>query len=791
MADLVDPEAKRQLIMTILTSRSSRVAAGRWKWDMNRPRYIGEDFYAAGINPADYAMWGGEIAFQSKAATKEAVATCYRMLQEGYRWGGLYAGWHLWLGGEGGPRSRVANAPRAILVRQWDWTSGSGRKVTRTFGIFNDTQYSDPIVFTCALTIGGKEIYRKTSQHNVKPGTAEKFDEEVAMPQVSARQEGELLLILSVNGKEVFRDAETVSVLPPARAEAGVRVALYDPKGTTKTFFDRANIAQIQVDSLENLPQAKVLVVGPDALSEADSTSTALAGFASGGNAVIVLDQTNVLKYQALPAEMELADRTRRSEFGMPVPAADGKTAFLEDASHPVFKGLQDKDFFTWPGDHWVYRNAYVKPTRGGKSLLQVGSRLLNSALVEAPVGKGVMVLCQLNIGSKLNESAVAQELLVNLVAYGRNYRQEIANVVAVIGDEPLGKALDAIGVHYSKSIDVLAAISDPDKKVAVVPATPDNLKTFAANMDKLTAFWDRGGYIVLHGLTPEGLANYNRIVGFDHVIRKFKRERVTFPAVRNPLTSGLTTGDIVMLSGKKVFDWTADEYVASDIFTYVVDYDEIAPFATSTFFGWDNMTSGFVGSDGWPLIMDFEAPKDGSPYEFKIRLPHEETVTEYIHDQSINYNPTGNATLLFDGKDPMKFDLTPDGSAMSCPISPPRKAQEITVRLGGFEFAPGKAKNIGMDNIWIKVQRPASFMQTVKPMLNIGAMLQYVKGREGTGGVILCNLSFQENEAVPINKTKKRTILAAVLRNLKAPFAGRTVIAGVNVDYTPRPYSR
>jgi beta-galactosidase len=256
------------------------------------------------------------------------------------------------------------------------------------------------------------------------------------------------------------------------------------------------------------------------------------------------------------------------------------------------------------------------------------------------------------------------------------------------------------------------------------------------------------------------------------------------------------------MLSGQKIFGWTADEYVASDVFTYVVDYDEIAPFATSTFFGWDNMTNGFVGSDGWPLIMDFPAPKDGSPYEFKITLPHEETITEYIHDQSINYNPTGNVTLLFDGKDPMKFDLTPDGAAVSCPVNPPRKAKEITVRLGGCQFAPDKAKNIGMDNIWIKVQRPAQFLQTVKPMLNIGAMLQYVKGQrvEGVppsnrgqdardtsaGGVILCNLNFQENEAVPVNKTKKRTILATVLRNLKAPFAGRTVIAGANVDYTP-----
>lgn len=759
---------------------------GRWRWDMNRPRYIGEDFYATGINPADYAMWGGEIAFQGKAATKEAIATCYRMLQEGYRWAGLYAGWHFWLGGDGGPRSRTANAPRAVLVRQWNWTFGSREDVVRTFGIFNDTRYADPMAFTRVLTLDGKEVYRKTSNHSVRPGTAEKFDEAISMPETDSRLEGELLLTLSVDGKEVFRDTKVVSVLPPAEVTAGTEAAVYDPNEALKPFLDHLGIRTIAINSLENLPKVKVLLVGPDVLSETDSTSTVLAAFASRGNAVIVLDQSHPLKYQALPAEMEPAQRTRRGSFGLEVPAANGKTAFIEDISHPALRGLRDKDFFTWPGDHWVYRNAYVKPTRGGKSLIQVGPRLVNSALVEVPVGKGVMYLCQLEMGRKFDESAVAQALLANLVTCGTDYKQEIAHVSAVIADEQLGKAMDAIGVEYSKSFDLLAAIANTNTKIAIISATPANLKTLATHMDRLEAFWNRGGHVVLHGLTPEGLADYNRIVGFDHVIRKARRERITFPTVRNPLTSGLTTGDIVMLSGQRIFGWTADEYVASDVFTYVVDYDEIAPFSTSTFFGWDNMTNGFVGSDGWPLIMDFEAPTDGTPYTFTITLPHEETVTEYIHDQSVNYNPTGHVTLLFGGKNPVTFDLTSDGDTVNCPIDPPRKAKEMTVQLSGYEFVPDKAKNIGMDNIWIRVQRPAWFTQTVKPMLNVGAMLQYVKGEGRTGGVILCNLNFQENEAVPVNKRKKRTILAAVLRNLKAPFAGKTIIAGANLDYTP-----
>ena len=53
--------------------------------------------------------------------------------------------------------------------------------------------------------------------------------------------------------------------------------------------------------------------------------------------------------------------------------------------------------------------------------------------------------------------------------------------------------------------------------------------------------------------------------------------------------------------------------------------------------------------------------------------------------------------------------------------------------------------------------------------MLNIGGMMEYPHGQ---GGIVLCNLLFKETEEVPENAVKKRNILAALLRNLKAPFS-------------------
>ena len=58
--------------------------------------------------------------------------------------------------------------------------------------------------------------------------------------------------------------------------------------------------------------------------------------------------------------------------------------------------------------------------------------------------------------------------------------------------------------------------------------------------------------------------------------------------------------------------------------------------------------------------------------------------------------------------------------------------------------------------------------------MLNIGGLVEYPAGQ---GGILLCNLLFKETEEAPVNGVKKRTVLTTLLQNMKAPFAGKTVI--------------
>jgi len=785
-----------------------------WPITQVKPILFGEDFFAPGNEPADLATVGGEAAFVGKAESHPAVGEIARMLSEGYRWNDI--NFHFWMGGES---DLYYNSwqPLAVICRQSDSTFRAGQRVTRPLGIFNDTHTAQPITLTWTLALGGKKFASEHSLHTVAAGGSDKFSVVVPMPAVAARQDGTWTLALSVGGKPVFTDVKPISVLSPTfksaygkpprpnsgepegglgdiLSDSGSRevgrgglspvsysvnaapqsTAVFDPSGAVPAFLAGAHVPFTKIARLRDAPSAaRVLVIGPDALTLAQSTSSQLAAYAATGRTVIVLEQKNPLKFQALPGEM--APDTNA-----------GGIAFLEDATSPVLRGLESRDFFAWGLDGLVYRNAYAKPTAGGKSLIQCSDKLADTALAQMTVGKGNLLLSQLLVGRKLATNAVAQQLLLNMIAYGRDYKQVFHPVFAAAGDNaPLLKAMDATGLRYSQGGDPLSALNKPGG-IAVIDASPANLKALAGTPSKVNAFTRGGGWIVFNHLTPEGLADYNKIVGVGHLIRPFRQEKVTWPAARSPLTAGLATSNVVMGSGQQIFGWSAGQYPDTDAYGYVLDYDEVAPFGKSSFFAWDKITNNYTQADGfWPLIINFPGPALGKTTDIPISLPRPEKITQFTYVQDLNYNPTTKIALVFNGTDKIPLDVQPNGDPQTFVISPPRTAKDITLQIVDYTRRVDGNTNVGLDNIYLKAARPASFYQKVKPMLNIGALLEYPRG---AGGIVLCNVKYKDSESNPENAGKKQAILAAILRNLGAPFSGgKTIIAGANdLTYTP-----
>ena len=87
-----------------------------------------------------------------------------------------------------------------------------------------------------------------------------------------------------------------------------------------------------------------------------------------------------------------------------------------------MLQGLQDKDFFTWEPGEVVYKNAYAKPQRGARSIVQCDESLVSSALVTIPVNQGIVTLCQLLVSEKLADNPTAETLLLNLLDFSASY---------------------------------------------------------------------------------------------------------------------------------------------------------------------------------------------------------------------------------------------------------------------------------------------------------------------------------------------------------------------------------
>jgi beta-galactosidase len=274
--------------------------------------------------------------------------------------------------------------------------------------------------------------------------------------------------------------------------------------------------------------------------------------------------------------------------------------------------------------------------------------------------------------------------------------------------------------------------------------------------------------------------------------------ERVTLPAVRDPVMSGLTMRDVVMESGEKIMSHIGDKFLANDIFTCVVDFDDIAPFcdipgpehwnqagAKPGYDHWPrNMVNGFVTADSWKYVFSILIGK-GEPTKWTMKLPREEEILEFsIALNTIYHKVTKINLLLDDDPKPVTLVTRPINDRQDFPIAP-RKAKAITIELAEWEKS-GSQEVIGVDNLWIRAKRPADFAQKVRPLLNIGALVKYPMGK---GGVILNQLQIMPTETVPINAQKKQTIVSTILRNLGATFAGGRTLATGDLKLTPVPF--
>ena len=761
-------------------------------WPVNfdkKPIFFSETAFLPGRNAAQFAAFGGEGTFLGKAEAKPAAGLYASWIAEGYRWKGFAASNIYFDKAFTDGSFTYAWQPVAILRRQWNDTFAPGQVVPREFRVYNDLPDTRPITASWTLEVGGKTIATESKEFIVAPGTYETWNTRVTLPATATtRAEGRLILTATRAGQQVFTHDLPVTLLPepkPSPAALSGELVVWDPSGEALARLRASGYTKIrEVKTLAQIPdQFGLLVVGRNALTPADSTNRRWTALAVSGNKILFLEQTNPLHFQAIPADLETTNY-------------DGRMAFSQNLANPIFRGLAKDDLSFWGDDHVVYRHALRKPTHGATSLAQCDDELGYSALLEAPVEQGLLLLSQFAVAEKLGSEVVARQLFDNLVAYAGTYHKVTRPVQAVVSDPVTSKALASIGVPAGAVTDALAAVKSTSGGLVLVQGISTQLAALAAAPSDLAAFWQSGGYLVILDVTPESLASFNKIVGYEHILRPFREELVRFPTVSHPLTAGLTLADIIMSSGKRIQTWSRDEWPTHDAFDFIADLTDIAPFAEfpePAYFGYDakgpgddhwplNMVNGYTSATHWRMVFSLWAG-DGAIKPIPLKLPREEIVTGFSLTPNRAYRAISKLRLVFDGDRSTAQELVVGEDTSIDFKLKPQRARTVTIEV--IDWTGDSAQPIvGIDNFSLIVQRPADFAEKVRPLLNIGGLIEYPRGM---GGVLLDQYVFRASESNPVNADKKKTLLASLLKNLGADLGGaKTAVAGFNLQYAP-----
>ena len=754
-----------------------------WPMAMDKPIFLNEEFFVTG-QPVSYAAeLGGEVCFLGRAACRPATGLAARMMFEGFRWQEL-AGWHFWMGSGSGEESMwQALQPTCALVREWTRTLPSGGEVSRTIMVRNDNTFDvSPITFEWEFLVGGASAGKGSEALDVPCGGGTVRTLTLRVPEVAKRTPAELRLRCLRAGKAVFEDAKPMAVLPkPAMPEirGKEKLILVWEKGDAISrllgeWGTKGGAAPfVRIDGLDGIPADgafDLLVLGPDVLSARDSTDPRWASLTRKGARILSLEQTHPLHFQALPAPLSATEHV-------------GRMSFPQNPTHPVFAGLEADDFSFWAPDHIVYRNAYRQPERGANSLVQCGPEVGDSALLEVPSGEGLYLLSQMAVGAKLGIAPAADTLFANLVSYALAYRPIRKSLAVVLPDgDPRLAALEATGALFTRvEPDPGVLFKDAGAfDVVLFDATEANLRAFAA--PEARAFVEKGGWLVPWGVEPKTLAAFNELAGTDHILRKFRREKVEIPLPRDPLLSGLTQRDFTLFSSERIFGWVGDTYIADDTFTYVVDTDDAAPFSTG--FGVprpgqetasQTVVNGMVSADAWKYIV-YQGLEDNPLPDFTWRFARPATIDRFSIAGNGHYRALHEFDILLDGKTVVEGAVLQPfgkggGAREDFAIDPPVRASSLTLRPRDTVVAGADKPLTGIDNIWIRMASAEDWRKGVVPLLNVGALVRYPRGQ---GGILLNQLAIPASETVPVNVEKKRTVLAALLRNLGVEFAAK-----------------
>jgi hypothetical protein len=500
---------------------------GPFLWDHKKPLYIGEYLWAPARDPSANTLFFGDESYKDLTLYRtKAKALAWRMQILAYRHYDV-SGHSPWTVIEQGPldernpcwvAQRDMYRPLAAFIKEYDSRFFSGETIQRTVWLFNDTMRDlSEVEFKWALLDGEKILQQGGETLSMKSGASLEKVIRLSLPRVDSRKKLMLMLTLEAQDATPFKEGWTIEVFPSLSKELfpQTQFEIYDPKDKLAPILKEIGVSFRRIENLGEWNGKDILVIAPQALEgeqgeppvvgKGRKEEKLLSQMVEEGGRVLVLEQS------------------RSAGDWLPITLDDQSSTFSfpQLPTHPILRDIKAEELRWWRGDNIVSENEPIRPMQAGAlSLVATGAAdgLSHSPLVEVRQGKGVWLICQLKVASKLDSEPIAGVLLGRMLDYLMSYSPPKGEALSYASPQ-FEEKLHALRLAF-RSLKDWSELRYPDVQLFIVQADEEEI---ADHLPRIVEFLEAGGRVLWHRPKPEDLAKLSEISHLAFSLQPYK----------------------------------------------------------------------------------------------------------------------------------------------------------------------------------------------------------------------------------------------------------------------------
>jgi hypothetical protein len=319
---------------------------------------------------------------------------------------------------------------------------------------------------------------------------------------------------------ETQADSFSIHVMPrPTKSRTNSKIALFDPEGQTARLLNTIGVSHKLIDADTDLSEYEILIVGKSAL-KVDKSAPDITR---------VRDGLKVIMFEQTADVLEKRFGFRTAQYGL-------RRVFRRVPDHPLLRSIEPEHLRNWRGEATILppRLEYTTRPRYGPTvewcgipvtrlwrcgnrgnvasvliekpacgdflpILDGGYSLQYSPLMEYREGKGMVLLCQMDVTGRTEDDPAAQSLVRNILAYVSAWRANPTGRKVVYAGAPAGRQhLESAGLAVAS----YGQTTPPIGHVLVIG--PGGGKELAGDASALAAWLKAGGNLLAVGLDEQ-----------------------------------------------------------------------------------------------------------------------------------------------------------------------------------------------------------------------------------------------------------------------------------------------